>query len=442
MQRAAGVGTRLVRFLYCDNSGIIRAKSLHIRALPERITNGLGLPQAVQILTLLDRLAISDRLGPVGEVRLMPDIDSFVILPYGSRLAAVLCDLTAPTGEPWPLCPRGFLKRQIARLTERGWSGQAAYEPEFTLCRWQDSRWVPFDDSLRYATYGHMMAGGFIEDVAAALEAQNLQVDQYYPEQGHGQQELTIRHAPLLQAADQHVLYRETLRAIAGQHGLAASLAPRPFPSDAGNGAHLHLSLWDEASGTNIFYDPATGGFSRTGLAFIGGVLAHLPALLALISPSVNSFRRLQPGFWSAAFACYGPDNREAAIRIPSVLLGAEEASTRLELRPTDNTANPYLALGAVIAAGLDGIDRDLDPGQALIYDPLRLGEEARLQLNVRRLPTSLASAVDALANDQYLLNALGPDLSAAYIAVKRQEVSDFAAADTDYEYRHHFLKY
>jgi glutamine synthetase len=442
VQRAAGVGTRLVRCLYCDNGGVIRAKAVHPRGLPRAAASGVGLMQAAQIHTMLDRLAPSERLGPVGEVRLWPDLSTFVLLPYGTRLAAMLCDLTALDGRPWALCPRSFLKRQVARLEMRGLRAQVAFEPEFTLCRWQENRWAPFDNSLRYSTYGMMMAGGFIDDLIAALDAQGLETEQYYPEQGHGQQEVTIQHAPALRAADNQVLYRETVRSLAGQHGLAASMAPRPFPSDSGNGAHLHLSLWEEATGRNLFHDPGAGGFSALGGQFVGGLLAHLPGLLALTCPSVNSYRRLQPSAWSGVFACYGLDNREAAIRLPSPLHGAEEETTRLELRAVDNAANPYLALGAALAAGLDGLDRRIDPGPPVLLDPLRLGEEARIQLGVRRLPTSLGAALDALQADPTLLSALGPELATAYAAVKRQEVADFAAADPDFEYAQHFLKY
>ena len=442
MQQMAGAGTRLVRFLYCDLSGVIRGKATHARTLPQRLDSGLGLMQSAISLTLLDHLPAGEHHGPVGEVRLMPDPATFVMLPYGTRLAALLCDLELLDGTPSPLCPRTFLKHQLGRLTERGLGAVAAFEPEFTLCRWQENRWVPFDDSLRYATYGMMMAGGFIDDLVAALDAQGLAAEQYYPEGGDGQQEVSIRHAPALRAADNHVLYRETVRALAGQHGLAASMAPAPFPSQPGNGAHLHLSLWETATGRNAFVEAETGDLSQTGRHFIGGLLAHLPALTALTSPSVNSYRRLQPGAGSGAFICYGPDNREAAIRLPSPLRGAEEATTRLELRIVDNAANPYLALGATLAAGLDGLERELDPGPPQGLDPMRLGEEARLQLGVRRLPTSLAAALEALMDDTTLLAALGRDLAGAYLTVKRQEVGDFASADPSYEYKHHFMKY
>lgn len=441
-QRATGAGTRLVRLLWCDLSGVIRSKAVHPRLLPSVAVGGVGLMPAALLATLLDHVAPHERGSPVGEVRLRPDLATFRLLPYGTRLAALHADLATLDGAPWALCPRACLRRQVARLAGHGLRAQVAFETEFTLCRWQENRWTPFDDSLHYATYGMMMAGGFIEDLMVALEAQDLAPEHYTPGAGHGQQEVTIGPAPALCAADNHLLVRETVRALAGQHGLAASMAPRPFASDAGNAAHLHLSLWDESSGQNAIYDQDTGDLSAIGRHFIGGMLAHLPALLALTCPSVNSYRRLQPATLAGVFACYGPDNREAAIRLPAPLAGAEATTARLELRPVDQAANPYLALGAVLAAGLDGLERRLDPGPPLLLDPLRLGEEARLQMGVRRLPQRLPEALAALESDAALTAALGPELLAAYLAVKRQEVADFAAADSDYEFKQHFQKF
>ncbi len=176
---------------------------------------------------------------------------------------------------------------------------------------------------------------------------------------------------PALRAADNHVLYRETVRGVAFRHGLWASLAPKPIPDQAGNGAHLHASLTSlagggSAGGRAVFADPDDRyGLSRVGYHFIGGLLAHLPALVALTCGSVNSYRRLQPQFWSSAFTCYGMDNREAAVRICSPLRGdGSGSSVNLELKPSDSSANPYLALGGFIHAGLDGIRRQLDPGR------------------------------------------------------------------------------
>jgi glutamine synthetase len=230
---------------------------------------------------------------------------------------------------------------------------------------------------------------------------------------------MSIRHAPALRAADNHVLYRETVRGVALRMAMWASLAPKPLPDQAGNGAHLHLSLWRD--GVNLF---AEDGDVRAG--FIGGLIAHLPALTALTCGSVNSFRRLAPRMWAGAYAVHGPDNREAAVRVCSPL--GEFGETNLELKPSDSSANPYLSLGAVIHAGLDGIRRKLDPGEPVDVDPD--SRPGRYQ----RLPTTLDEALDALEADEVLMEALGPLRRSAYLTVKRSEAAAFAGKDAAYE--------
>jgi glutamine synthetase len=179
---------------------------------------------------------------------------------------------------------------------------------------------------------------------------------------------------------------------------------------------------------------------SAVGYHFIAGVLAHLPGLIALTCGSVNSYRRLAPQMWSGAFACYGPDNREAAVRICSPI-GAQ-GSVNLELKPVDSTGNPYLALGAFIYAGLDGIRRSLSPGEPVLVDPAVLDDSERQRLAVVRLPSSLRAALDALAADSFLMSALGPLRSTAYLAVKRSEVEHFRVEDAEYERRRHWLTF
>ena len=181
-------------------------------------------------------------------------------------------------------------------------------------------------------------------------------------------------------------------------------------------------------------------GLSRTGYHFIGGLLAHLPALVALTCGSVNSYRRLQPQFWSSAYTVYGMDNREAAVRICSPLRGDDSSSVNLELKPSDSSANPYLALGALILAGLDGIRRQRDPGPAVNVDPATLSEAERTAAGAHRLPQSLDEALDALEGDELLMNALGPLRSAAYLAVKRAEAAEFARHDAAFECSRHFI--
>jgi glutamine synthetase len=336
----------------------------------------------------------------------------------------------------------------IAAAEQQGIAVQAAVEHEFYLARQTpEGSYVPLDTSLCYSSIGFDSSAAVIDDILAALEVQGVQVEQFMPELGPAQQELSVRHAPALRAADNSVLVRETVRGVAQQHGLIASFAAKPFLDQAGSGAHLHFSLWggngSARAGTNLLYDPtARGGLSRLGFAFIGGVLAHLPALLALTCASPNSYRRLLPHFWSSAYTAYGFYNREGAIRIPSPFWGREAESTNLELKPADHSGNPYLALGGLIAAGLDGMRCELDPGEPVDVDPGNLSDEERERRGIHRLPTSLDAALDALEADGVLTTALGPLLTTTYVAVKRLECRYFADMSPEEEARLHMYKY
>lgn len=437
-------GVRLVRFLYTDNGGVTRGKATHVESLRSRITDGIGLTVAMQAMTMLDQLTPVDGMGPVGEIRLVPDPETFTVLPYAPRTAAMTVDMCTLDGAPWEACPRSFLKRQIAAATAAGLSVRAAFEGEFTLAvRNPDGSYAPLDQSLCFSTIGMTTAAAVMDDMVAALEAQGLQVEQYYPELGHGQQELSIRHAPALAAADRQVFYRETVRAVAYRHGLYASLAPKPFLDQAGNGSHIHWSLWDPDGRRNLMHDPhGRFGVSRLGYHFIAGVLEHLPGLLALTCPSVNSYRRLQPHFWSSAYTAWGPDNREGAIRIPSTFASDRAGSTNAELKACDASANPYLALGGLLAAGLDGVTRTLEPAEPVMIDPADYSDAERAARRIARFPVTLAEALGHLEGDRVLMAALGPVLARALLAVKRAEWQAFSKEDAAFEQKHHFWKF
>jgi glutamine synthetase len=454
LERARAEQVSLVRFLYADHGGIIRGKATHVSGLEARMSSGIGHTVAMMAMSMLDHLQPVEGMGPVGEVRIVPDPRSFVLLPYAPGAAAMVADLVRPDGQPWEACARTFLKQAVTELAAEGYAMSAAFEPEFTLGRREPDpaggpdRLVPADDSLCYSSTGFHLAHDFTMELVEALEAQGLTVEHYYPELGAGQQEISIRHAPALRAADNHVLYRETVRGVAFRRGQWASLAPKPVADQAGNGTHLHGSLFElgpdgSPGARNVFADPGDRyGLSETGYHFVGGLLAHLPALTALTCGSVNSYRRLAPHMWSSAFTVYGMDNREAAVRICSVLRGDPDSSVNLELKPSDSSANPYLALGAFIHAGLDGIRSKLDPGEAVNVDPSTLSDAERERAGARRLPDSLDAALDALEADDLLMEALGPLRRTAYLAVKRSEAADFAAHDAAYECFHHFTKF
>lgn len=445
VRQARQADVRLVRFLYCDNAGLIRGKAAHVDALAGFLRSGVNLPAAMQALTLQDRVAEVEGLSRLGDVRLVPDPATFTVLPYAVHSAAMLADMALTDGAAWGGCPRAFLKRQIVVALQQGLQIQAAFEPEWVVGVRSGDDYLPFDESPALSGVGMATTGTIIDEVVAALEAQHLRVEQYYPEFGHGQQELTLHHAPGLRAADQHVLYRETVRSVVYRQGYFASFAAKPWPGQPGNGCHIHFSLWDPTGEHNLLLgEGRPHALSEFAEHFLAGLLEHLPGLVALTCPSYNSYLRLQPGMRAASFVSYGVDNREAAVRLVSTVDGSPRSAANMELRAADPSCNPYLALGGLLAAGLDGVRRELSPGSGRLVtgDPAQIPEEEREERGVDPLPRSLSEAIEALERDQVLLDALGDQLATSYLAVRRAEWHAFKDESTYAQYRAHFWKY
>jgi len=443
VKQADEAGLRLVRFIWCGNDGTVRAKSSARNGLEGRIASGIGLTVAMQAMNGLDQLQPVDGMGPVGEIRLVPDPDTFRVLPYAPHTGAMLVDHVMLDGAPAPVCQRSFLKRMEERLADRNMRLEVAFENEFSLATRIDGRFVPIDSGLCFSTISATAAQDYLDELAEALDAQGIVLEQYYSELGHGQHEISTGHAPALRAADEQILVRETIRGVAARQGLIASLAPKPWPDNAGNGGHIHFSLWDADANWNRFHDSSTPDLlSADARAFIAGVLAHLPALCGLTAPSFNSYHRIVPQYWAGAFLCWGHDNREAPVRVPSVFRGIEEASTNAELKAADASANPYLAVGGLIAAGLDGLERVLEPPEPVEVDPATIDEEERERRGIHRLPSTQEEALNALAADELLLDALGPTLADSYLAVRRSEWTAYSEGDEAFEQQGHFSKY
>lgn len=443
VSEARNAGVQLVRFLYCDFSGVTRGKTVHARSLPEKLREGVGLTRAQMAMGLLEELVPVEGMEPVGEIRLVPDPATFTVLPWAPGAAGMICDQLDHDGKDWGADPRSFLKRMIQRAEEHGIGVEASFEVEFFLAQEIEGEFVPFDHAPVYSSIGLDLSADVMHDIVSALEQQGLQVEQAINEYGPGQEEIAIRHAPALQAADNQIKLRDTVRGTSLRHDLLASFAPKPFPDTVGSGAHVHLSLWDRQTGRNLLYSQeAARGLSEIGRHAIGGLLEHLPALIALTCPCYNSYRRLQPHAWSSAYTAWGFDNREAAVRVASPFWGREEGSFNIELKSVDNSSNPYIALGGIIAAFLDGIDRGLDPGAPSEHDPANLTEEERQQNHIRRLPTDPETALRLLESDRLLMDAMGGFMSRSYIAVHRADNAVFEAEDDAFEIRNHFYKF
>jgi glutamine synthetase len=438
-QRVDAADVELVRIVFVNNSGVPRGRVVDSETLDGVLERGTNVTHAMQSFNALDRLAPEGSYGPAGEVRVVPDPDTFTVLPYADRAALMLADLHALDGEPWAAGPRARLGQYLEEIAADGYEPRMAFESEFYYTNeTEDGETVPFDDSTCFATDGMRSAHDIVLDTVDALKDHGMGLATYYPEYGPGQQELVIDHDTGIAAPDNHVKFMETVAAVATDHGLDASFRPKPFPQLPGSGCHVHCSLWRD--GENVLYDSEADGpypLSDRGRHFVGGLLEHAPALVALTAPTVESYDRLAPGMWASAFTCWGHDNREAAVRIPSVSRDDPAATTRVEFKPSDNTHNPYLVQLGLVAAGLDGIERELDPGEPLNQDPSNLSEDERAARGIDRLPTTLDAALDELEADDVLADAMGDPLHGSYLEVKR---SEWAQSTEDGEWESDYL--
>jgi len=432
LRKARAADIDLTRIVFVNNSGVPRGRVVDTDSLESALEDGVNITEAMQSFTAKDLLAPEGRYGPAGEMRIVPDPDTFTDLPYDDRAGLLLADLHGLDGEPFEAGPRAQLREYLADIE---YVPKTAFESEYYLLDETEEGVEPFDDSTCFSTDGMRSAHDVILDTVDALEAQEMSLAVYYPEYGPGQQELVIEHGTGIAAPDNYIRFKETVAAIADDHGLGATFRPKPFPKLPGSGCHTHFSLWED--GENVLYDPAADGrypLSERGRHFVGGVLEHTPALLALTAPTVESYDRLAPGMWSSAYVCWGEDNREAAVRVPSVDTASPEATTRIEFKPVDNTVNPYLVQFGLLAAGLDGIERELDPGEPLNRDPGTLDDDEREARGYERFPTTLAEAVDALDDDDALRGAMGDVLVDSYVQVKRSEWEQSTDEDGEWE--------
>jgi glutamine synthetase len=384
---------------------------------------------------MLEDFVHVEGMEPVGEIRITPDPATYTPLPWVARTGAMLSDQLGHDGLPWGGCTRSFLKRVIATAGEAGIRVRAAFEDEFYIAHEVDGVPRPYRDGPVYSSAGMDRVADVMNDIVDALETQGLEVEQAINEYGPGQQEIAIRYADALQAADNQLKFRDAVRGVVEvQHGLIASFAAKPFAEGVGSGAHIHFSLWSADGTTNLLFDPSAGPrlLSETGRQFVAGVMDHLPALVALTCPSFNSYERLRPGSWAGSTVSWGPDNRECTVRVASTFRGREAESTNVELKACDPSCNPYLALGGLILAGLDGIRRRLEPPEPALKDPARMSDAERAASGIRPLPSTLREALANLQADGILFAGLGDLLGRCIVAVRSAEIERLEAMGED----------
>lgn len=405
-------GVHGVALTYVDNAGITRVKAIPVRGLEHAATVGVGMSPVFDVFCVDDSITASrDSGGPDGDLRLKPALDSLVELAAQPGWAWAPVDRYQQDGVEHPGCSRAFLRRMVQRLADRGWTARAAIEIEWGVGepRTHDGEFVPACSGPAYGMTSIVQLSDYSRDLLSALAEQGITVDQLHPEYAPGQFELSIAAADPVTAADLNVLVRQTIRAVGQRHDIATSFAPVLVAGGVGNGAHLHLSLWD--GDRNLFAD----GLSTEGERFLAGILDQLPALVGVTAPSVASYLRMVPSHWAGVYRCWGVENREAAMRFIPGSAGPESAN--VEVKCIDPSANPYLAIGAVIALGLAS-DHETLPAP-ISGDPVNMPE-------AERLPQSLSGAMARLKDNTILRAAMGDRLFDAFLAVRSAELATF----------------
>ncbi|WP_026412610.1 glutamine synthetase family protein [Actinomadura oligospora] len=433
--RAAAAATRLadqdviaVILVWVDTSGIARVKAVPLARLEHAATWGVGVPPGLDAFLLDDSVVTGRYAGgaPVGDLRLHPDLDRLVPLAALPGWALAPADRYAQDGAVHPLDSRSLLRREMARLSSQGWSARAAFEMEWAVSKkgWGDD-FTPACNGPAYGMTRVSELSDYLRDVLLALEGSGVAVEQIHPEYAPGQYELTVAAEDPLGAADTAVLVRETVRATSLRHGLVASFSPKTELASLGNGGHVHLSLWRRDTDTNAMAGgDGPSGMTPSGEAFAAGILRHLPALLAIGAPSMASYLRLVPSGRAGAYACWGPENREAALRFITGAHGEQHRAANLEVKCFDPSANPYLALAALLAAGRAGLDTRATLPAPVTTDPAALPTQERDHAGITPLPTTLSESVEAFEADPVLRQALGDAVIDTVSVVRRGEIA------------------
>jgi glutamine synthetase len=425
-------GVVAVATSFVDNSGISRVKAVPLDRLPALASWGAGFSTAFDYFRFDDWVAApTSGEGPVGDQRIVPDLDRLVVLAAQPGWAWAPGERYAQTGEPHDQDARLLLARLVDDLAGRGITVRSAFEVEWVVSEGDGDAFIPAVTGPAYGLARLVDASDYSRDVLTALAAQGVVVEQFHPEYAAGQLELSVAAESPVHAADTSVLVRTTIRGVGARRGLRTSFSPKVDAGGVGNGGHVHLSLWSD--GANLMSGgQGTFGLTDDAAGFAAGVLDHLPALLALGAPSVASYLRLVPQHWAGAYACWGLENREAALRMVRGSTGSEDWAANLEIKCFDLHANPYLALAGVLAAGMAGLEAGATLPEPVDVDPAALGEKELADRGIARLPTTLRESLDAFVADDVLGAAFGRPLVEAITAVRESELELFADASPE----------
>jgi glutamine synthetase len=431
LARVKADNIKFISYQFTDVTGAVKSVDAPIFQLESALEDGVWFDGSS--VEGFSRIQESD-------MRLVIDPDTYSVLPWTpieARRARLFCDIFTPDNNPFDGDPRGVLKRLLSKVSNRGWIYNVGPEPEFFLFRrngGEDIHPVPQDVGGYFDFSADDEAVRVRVELMDALASMGLEVEVGHHEVALGQHEIDFRFADAIRTADNVLTLKYTVKAIAAQHGLTASFMPKPIFGINGSGMHCHQSLFD-TKGNNLFYDKNDEfHLSPVAYSFIAGQLMHARALSAIVAPTVNSYKRLVPGYEAPVYIGWAQTNRSALIRIPRYTEGRDKA-TRAELRFPDPSANPYLAFAAILSAALDGIDKGLLPPKPLNnINVYRLTEEERRKMKIDSLPGSLSEALDELRRDKVIQDALGPVVYDAFMRAKTAEWNEYRIHVTDWE--------
>lgn len=433
-ERLAAEGIDGVILSFVDTAGINRVKTVPVSRLEHAAAWGVGMSPVFDTFLADDSATSTSALGgPDGDLRLIPDLGRLTVLAAQPGWAWAPVDRYTQEGTGYPACQRLFATTMVERARAAGLRLRMAFEIEWALARdIGEDGFTPGCTGPAYGMNRLVATSDYARDVLVALRQQGIPVDQLHPEYSAGQYEVSVAASDPVAAADRSVLVRQTVRAVAARHGYRVSFAPTVLPGLVGNGGHVHLSVW---RGDRNLLAGGPGRYAMTpeGESFASGILGMLPALLAIGAPVPASYLRLVPSHWSGAYACWGRETREAALRLVTGGPDAQAHAANLEVKCFDLAANPYLVVGCLIAAGMHGTATAATLPGEITGDPAGYPEGRLEQLGVQRLPQCLDVAVDALAGCEPLRAAMGDTLCDAVIAVRRAEAERLRGADDDH---------
>ena len=433
--RAEQAQIRFVDLQFTDVVGVVKNVTIPAHELTEALERGIWFDGSS--IEGFARVAESD-------MHLRPDVDTFAVLPWHSgadATARLICDVYTPDEQPFLGDPRAVLRRALAEAEAMGFRYQTGPELEFFLLKpHADGSLIPPmpHDQASYFDAPSDLAAGLRRQMAATLEALGIHVEAMHHEGAHGQHEIDFRYSDALTTADSAVTLRVALKVIAQQNGLYCTFLPKPLRGINGSGMHVHQSLAYLATGKNAFADPGDPhGLSKIAKHFIAGQLAHARGMCAILAPLVNSYKRLVAGYEAPVYISWARINRSSLIRVPRA---TSSETTRIELRNPDPSCNPYLAFAVMLAAGLDGIRRELPIPEATDENIYLLQSQTKASLSI--LPGSLNQALNALEQDEVIREALGVHTFERFLSGKRLEWEDYRMDVSPWELNEYLSKY